>query len=336
MNKFKFGDRVRCLENVEDLLKIGETYLIDSVMEDFLYIKTIHKKFTVGVCETKIFELVERKIGDKWYKAEELNEDGIQCKNYTLPDVDISKMRVAMSNEGTNVMKQEEETVHEYTKKIKLKVNDKVRCIYNLHNGIENNIFYLNEINGEYCNITSFEKNFLTDIDNVEFIARKIGDKWYKEEELKEYAVSNDPELNKGGSRLSVGYKINTEVKEEEKEESKVNKLGWYESKNGEKFKVVHIKNNENRPVIAFNENDECYNFSKEGFYHNQDMSSDCDLVKYLGPELTKEPRMFYFEVYISSNILEDKLDSLKYIHLTQEGLNNPIKFKLTMKEILE
>lgn len=135
MNKFKFGDRVRCLENVEDLLKIGETYLIDSVMEDFLLIKIKHEKFTVAVCKPKTFELVERKIGDKWYKAEELNEDGMpidsyilptrtsgyfttgdgeyilnektmQWETYTLPNVDISNMSVAMSNEGTNVMKE--------------------------------------------------------------------------------------------------------------------------------------------------------------------------------------------------------------------------------------
>lgn len=112
----------------------------------------------------------------------------------------------------------------------------------------------------------------------------------------------------------------------------KVDKLGWYESKNGEKFRVVYIKNNENRPVIAFSENDECYNFSKEGFYHNRDMSSDCDLVKYLGPELPKQPRVFEFESkYVSpySGGFID-LDSEIEDKLTEK------KWHVTMNEILE
>jgi hypothetical protein len=82
-NKFKVGDRVKFKEgfkkqlenrNPELDLDLDNNYEIKKIFEEldkiFLDIPILA---TFG---RKCFELVERKIGDKWYKVEELNDDG--------------------------------------------------------------------------------------------------------------------------------------------------------------------------------------------------------------------------------------------------------------------
>lgn len=78
-------------------------------------------------------------------------------------------------------------------------------------------------------------------------------------------------------------------------EEFKVDKLGWYEDGKGSKYKVVHIWENGDYPVITINQKDTCLiSYNINGKYCHK--ISERDLIKYLGPELPANPREFEFE----------------------------------------
>lgn len=275
-NKFKVGDIVIVKNNYShDPLKLF--HIIDINNRGIL--------LDTGWYNQDEIKLYSRRIGDKLFKVEELNENGTPID----PEATIH------FTVGYKLPKPTSEKFVKYEDRCKSPHTGSSTCY-------------------------GCDPEFWLDDDP------------YKKVEVK---ITHDQleELNKGGSSISVGYKlpnlINFKSSSFLKEEFKVDKLGWYESKNGEKFKVVHIKNNENRPVITFSENDVCYNFSKEGFFYSRDMSSDCDLVKYLGPELPKEPRKFEFE----AEITEDKSDT------NFNKFNEPeqdIKLSEDLKNIIE
>lgn len=82
--KFKVGDRIGSkYHDDENFFQKGEIGIITNVAP---YLNNINKIID-RICVDRLngypmwfisedFELVERKIGDKWFKSEELNEDG--------------------------------------------------------------------------------------------------------------------------------------------------------------------------------------------------------------------------------------------------------------------
>lgn len=95
-NKFKVGDRVKCIKNDYFCrLTVGKIYEIENDTLDVNFFGIWNDdlpSIDIQAYNMKNFELVERKIGDQWYKAEELNEDGTPIdkvnKNTLFIDLD--------------------------------------------------------------------------------------------------------------------------------------------------------------------------------------------------------------------------------------------------------
>jgi len=120
-----------------------------------------------------------------------------------------------------------------------------------------------------------------------------------------------------------------------QKEQFKVDKLGWYESTDKYKFECVRIYNNKAYFLIEnlSKEPIQLSKFNLDGTLTN-DFNEVCvKLIKYLGSELPKELRKFEFEAEIISIINTEIYLSLKEpLYIKQNGA----KFLITMEEIIE
>lgn len=125
---------------------------------------------------------------------------------------------------------------------------------------------------------------------------------------------------------LSYNIKSFNSLKEEP---FKVDKLGWYETRDGKKVKVIDLQKKFDLGVICYSRN--CILLNHVGFNgkYNPCKESPGDLIKYLGPELPKEPRKFEFESYLEE-CLSDYIDDYNKIK------KNNVRFKITMQEIIE
>jgi len=175
------------------------------------------------------------------------------------------------------------------------------------------------------------------------------------DEFLKSHNVTFDPktmqweELNKGSSMIYFGYKMNTDVKEN----FKVDKLGWYEledSKDNDKLhgECVYIDKKINECCIKHGIH--LYNFNLYGLCLNEE-AEILRVIKYLGPELPKEPRVFEFEAETIERQSENRIGLMSLIvghyctpfaeigSFSKEEMNeyNLIsKWKVKMEEVLE
>jgi hypothetical protein len=85
------------------------------------------------------------------------------------------------------------------------------------------------------------------------------------------------------------------------KPQFKVEKLGWYKSKKGDKVKILHkCKSNSFLGVLESDSEYVCRWF-ENGNYEVVNSETDLTLVEYLGPELPKEPRKFEFDAELES-----------------------------------
>jgi len=132
------------------------------------------------------------------------------------------------------------------------------------------------------------------------------------------------------------------EEKEMEKEEFKVDKLGYYERKDGEKVKVIHICSDikeQDHKVIAINHREDLFFYNPNGLYRSGNYEIDYNLIKYLGPELPREPRKFesISRCYSFKNQGRHKL-IYKDDFLIDEliSYDDNVKFKVTFEEIID
>lgn len=130
-------------------------------------------------------------------------------------------------------------------------------------------------------------------------------------------------------------------------EEFKVDKLGWYETRDGRKIKVLHDFGNNTRDNIRFicieknglddfrcNYNGECSTYnSGNGEYIKY--NSDCNLIKYFGPELPTKPREFEFNGWAAES--ENFQCAIQFFAcMPRQNLPFKGKWHVTMKELLD
>jgi co-chaperonin GroES (HSP10) len=262
--KFKVGDRV--MYGKSNYIGI---YYIHSLHKYTIDEFRVHLSDEKGLAFTSIpldfIKLVERKIGDNWVKAEDLDK---------------------MSNNPFLIKYGFKDAQEFYDFKNKTKDSKNIETNMKI-----NFVKYEDRCKSPHTGSSTCygcDPEFWLDDDPYKKVEVKI-----THEQLEE--------LNKGGSRISVGYKINTKGKE--KEEFKVDKLGWYESDSGKKFKLLTILNKKGYAYqyVMVNELNSDIHWFDENYTYGSDV-----LIKYLGPELPKEPRVFEFE----AEITEDKSDT--------------------------
>jgi hypothetical protein len=123
-------------------------------------------------------------------------------------------------------------------------------------------------------------------------------------------------------------------------QEFKVDKLGWYKTRRGDKVKILHkCKSNSFLGVLESDSEYVCRWF-ENGNYEAINFTTELTLVEYLGPELPKEPRKFEFYTTVKSDVSEITLkinnsecDIVPTCYYTDDKTT---KWHVTMTEILE
>lgn len=293
-NNFKVGDKVRCIYNSSRIkitdslhyITIGKTYHvnypIDYTKEDKIVI--VNDLYILYDYHSNRFELVERKIGDVWVKAEDLDK---------MEKIKFDKNKCGHTNYDGKEL--------DMDKKEEFKCGDTVECImdnpeYNLFRGAV-------------------------------------------------FEVENHPDwgliiLRKNPNERIVGIDSKhfrlTKKHVEEKEEFKVDKLGYYRCKNKNKVvKIIH-KNEYGENIypmmgVHLYNDSFCDNWDENGNYYNNS-KTEYNLVEYLGPELPKEPRVFEFE----SNYINPYRGGFIDLDPEIEDELTLKKWHVTMKEILK
>lgn len=295
-NKFKVGDRVKCIEDNYICEKDTE-WIIERIEGDVLIINSC-LGFERGYFS--YFELVERKN-----KCGHTNYEGKEWGKISLGDTPDRVPSSSISIGG----------IDNYNKMMDDKYKNEPKPI-------------INE-NFETIRIKFPEKEKL-EID-PKFLEERINEKTVAERGLTLFP---------------------------EKEEFKVDKLGWYKSKGNPPirdhfYKVLHIGK---EYLFCIDEMEIFWRIELDGKnYHYNSLKNiwktQFTLTEYVGPELPKEPRKFEFEAELGE---EDKVDEMKsqvcaidkVIGHTCTNLMTKIfqrenyekvsKWKVTMTEIIE